>query len=443
MNPQKVGRALRADSAKVLFAILEQNKSSRGLLSDVQQHYRDARDKAWLQEVVFGVLRQLPTLQFWLRQLLEKPLKGNKKVVEHLLLVGLYQLAFTRVPAHAAIGETVNACQSLNAAGLKGLVNAILREFQRSELAQQLPTGAAAQAGLPNWLFKQISTAYPAQSEAIVQQMNTKAPLWLRVNRQQITRDEYTHHLVTEGIAFTLPPDHADGIILNQNIDVTALPGYNEGQFAVQDGAAQLAVDYLQPQAHARVLDCCAAPGGKTCHMLERQPSITCTAIDNDASRLLRVKENLQRLQLQAEVVCADAANLAEWWDNHPFDAILLDAPCSATGVIRRHPDIRWLRQASDIEALVNLQQLLLQRLWQTLRPGGTLLYATCSILPQENQQQIEQFLAITPDASVCTTTHGDSIGRQILPGENQMDGFYYARLIKSKLKNKNNPTGE
>ncbi|WP_100644171.1 16S rRNA (cytosine(967)-C(5))-methyltransferase RsmB [Alteromonas facilis] len=433
MSSQSNGTSLRADGAKLLFAILEQGQSSRSLLKQAQSKYNDARDKAWLQEMVFGVLRQLPILQFWLRRLLEKPLKGNKKVLEHLLLLGLYQLAYSRVPAHAAIGETVNATRKLNAQSLKGLVNAVLREFQRSDLAQQLPDSAAALAGLPNWLFKQIVDAYPTQAEQIIANTNAKAPVWLRVNRQQTSRNDYIKRLDSSNISFSIPETHQDAIILDKQVDITSLPGYADGLFAVQDGAAQLAADYMQPQPNDRVLDCCAAPGGKTCHLLEREPSIECIAIDNDASRLTRVEENLARLKLSARVVCADAADTNSWWDKTPFDRILLDAPCSATGVIRRHPDIRWLRKASDIDTLVEIQSTLLHALWQTLKPGGTMVYATCSILPQENQQQIAQFLKVTPNAQLCTKLHGENIGRQLLPGEAQMDGFYYARLLKSE----------
>ncbi len=428
---------LRRDCAKLLFAILEQGQSSRHVLSDLQSQYADARDKAWLQEMAFGCLRQLPTLQFWLRQLLQKPLKGNKKVIEHLLMVGLYQLAYSRVSEHAAISETVNACKSLQADKLRGLVNAILREFQRSDLREQKPDNPAAQAGMANWIYKSLAQAYPEQLDTIIEATNAKAPLWLRVNSQQTQLATFCLALEEKGIGFQTTQEQPDAVILDQYADVTALPGYDAGWFAVQDGAAQLAVDYLQPQAGDRILDCCAAPGGKTCHILERQPNIDCTALDNDEYRLERVSANLKRLKHSASIVCGDASKPEDWWNGQKFDRILLDAPCSATGVIRRHPDIRWLRKQSDIDVLVGLQAQILENLWPLLKAGGTLLYATCSILPRENHQQIERFLSEHADATLDNTmlqgSSPHSIGRQILPGEQQMDGFYYARLLKSK----------
>lgn len=428
---------LRRDCAKLLFAILEQGQSSRQVLGELQSKYTDARDKAWLQEMAFGCLRQLPTLQFWLRQLLQNPLKGNKKVVEHLLMVGLYQLAFSRVSEHAAISETVNACKSLQADKLRGLVNAILREFQRSDLREQNPDSPAAQAGMSNWIYKSLAQAYPDNVDSIIEATNSKAPLWLRVNTRQTTKEDFVNALYTAGIEYHLSAQHQDAIILTSYADVTSLPGYALGWFAVQDGAAQLAADYLQPQAGEHILDCCAAPGGKTGHLLERQPDVTCIALDNDASRLTRVRANLDRLKHHATVVCGDASAPNDWWDGKPFDRILLDAPCSATGVIRRHPDIRWLRKQSDIEALVKLQATILQNLWPLLKPGGILVYATCSILPQENHQQILRFIEMQPAATLDESLEGSKItngvGRQILPGEQQMDGFYYARLLKSE----------
>ena len=428
---------LRADCATLLYQILEDGRSSRQLLADKQARYQESRDKAWLQEMTFGCLRQLPTLQFWLRQLLKKPLKGSKKVVEHLLMVGLYQLAFSRVSDHAAISETVNACKVLKAESLKGLANAILREFQRSGMQEKRPDNPAALAGFSNWIYQAIIEHYPNQAEHIVEQTNTKAPLWLRVNQAQITRTDFSQKLAENGIEHTMPKTHNDAIVLSQFADVTTLPGYSDGYFAVQDGAAQLAAHYIDPQAGERILDCCAAPGGKTCHIIEKATNIECVAIDNDQHRLKRVHENLKRLKHNATVICADASAVEEWWDGKLFDRILLDAPCSATGVIRRHPDIRWLRKKTDIAPLLIIQATLLDQLWQTLKPGGVMLYATCSILPSENDEQIKAFLAKHDDATIDTQFYKgiseDHPGRQILPGEEQMDGFYYARLLKSE----------
>ena len=424
---------IRAICANLLFRVLEQGQSLREQLPAAQASLTE-KDKAWVQEVTYGVLRHLPLLQFWLRPMLSKPLKGKNKVIEHLLLVGLYQLNFTRVSAHAALSETVNACVTLKAPSLKGLVNAILRNAQRQTLPQ--PEDGAVQNGLPNWLYQHISQAYGERAADVFNAMQHKAPLWLRVNRARVTHQDFLQALTEQQLDFSLSEQHPDAVILNQFADITRLPGFAQGWFSVQDGAAQLAAAYLNPQAGERVLDACAAPGGKTGHIAELAPEISeLIALDSEASRLERVKENLQRLGHQASIICADAGAIDSWWDGKPFDRILLDAPCSATGVIRRHPDIRWLRKAFDIPALVELQQQILNALWQTLKPGGHLLYATCSILPQENCQQIERFLQQHTDACLLPLPGSDaeSVGRQILPGEQQMDGFYYAMLLKSE----------
>ena len=381
-------------------------------------------------------MRRLPLLQYWLRSLLDRPLKGNKKVIEHLILLGLYQLNFSRVSNHAAVGETVAAASYLNAAGLKGLVNAVLRNFQRENLADKPVDDAIINSGLPKWLFKAIENAYGDDAEQVRTETNAMAPIWLRVNKLQTSLAAFTQALDKAGVEYTLSENHADAVILTKREDITALPGFEKGHFAVQDGAAQLAAHYLKPQANERILDCCAAPGGKTGHIVESAPDTQYVlALDADATRLKRVEENMTRLKHTVDIKQGDAANPNTWWDGKPFDRILLDAPCSATGVIRRHPDIRWLRKANDIHNLAQLQRRILDTLWGLLKPGGTLLYATCSILPKENMAQIQQFLADTPDASlspIVKTETVDKPGRQITPGEQQMDGFYYARLVKS-----------
>lgn len=425
---------LRADAAKAVFAVLENGQSLRECLTPLLEPHSD-KDKAWIQEMVYGVLRHLPQLQVWLRQLLNKPLKSKQKVIEHLLLVGLYQLAFTRVSTHAAVAESVNACLSLKSPGLKGLVNAILRNFIRQKLDSEPSSDPVILSGLPGWLHKYLDHAYDESTFAqVIEQSHQKAPLWLRVNTCQLSREAFCEQLKLADLDYTISPLHADGVILNSRRDVTLLPGFSDGWFSVQDGAAQLAADYLPVKTNQRVLDACAAPGGKTTHILQRHNNkVNCIALDIEASRMVRTKENLSRLQFQAEVVIGDASEPEQWWDGIPFDCILLDAPCSATGVIRRHPDIKWLRKKNDIDVLVSLQAKIMDRLWKTLAPGGTLLYATCSILPQENKQQIEAFLQRTPDATAqpLAGENGPCM-QQILPGEEQMDGFFYAKLHKS-----------
>lgn len=425
----------RADTALALHAILEQGQSSRELLQRLQKNHIQ-QDQAWVQEMLFGVLRRLPILQFWLRQLLDKPLKQRSKVIEHLILLGLYQLAFSRVSQHAAVAETVQACNALNAPGMKGLVNALLRNFIRKQIQQQSPDNAQIESGLPKWLFKQLQQHYPQQLVAIIEGCNQRAPLWLRVNVKQTSMAIFCQQLDQQGIAYATSDRHPHALILQKSGDITQLPGFEQGRFTVQDGAAQLAAPLLNPQANERILDCCAAPGGKTGHLLEYTDNLQLTALELDEGRIPRIKENLQRLKHNAIILQGNATESEAWWDGQPFDRILLDAPCSATGIIRRYPDIKWLRKGTDISSLASLQQQILRNIWRMLKPGGTLLYATCSILPQENTQQIEEFLHYQSDARLDHIPFAESqkqVGYQILPGEQQMDGFYYARLLKSE----------
>lgn len=434
-----LGQQLRADAAWVLFQILEKGMSSKQALGQRLPDY-EGRDRAWLQEMVFGCLRTLPILQFWLRGLLDKPLKGRKKILEHLILLGLYQLAYSRVSEHAAVSETVGAADLLKGTTLKALINAILRTFIRENVGETLPDSLAAQAGMPNWIYKSIQANYPEQASDILQVSNEKAPLWLRINQANISTAEFLAKLEEMQIEAQLSAIHPDAVMCTRSGDVTRFPGYDEGWFSVQDGAAQLAAHLLDLQPHQRVLDCCAAPGGKTAHILATQPDLKeCVAIDSDAHRLVRVEENLARLNHHATLICAEAQEVEGWHNGELFDRILLDAPCSATGVIRRHPDIRWLRQASDIAPLVAIQAQLLQQMWQILKPGGKLLYATCSIFPEENAQQIQAFIEQHPEAEIIAlppelhsvSTATNAIGLQILPGNGNMDGFYYALLHK------------
>lgn len=431
----KKNNSLRADAAQVLFQILEQGKSSRECLAEAQKTHNE-QDKAWLQEMVYGVLRQLPLLQYWLRLLLDKPLKNRFKVVEHIILLGFYQLAFTRVSTHAAVSETVDACQSVKAPAMKGLVNGILRNFIRQETALTRPDDPQINSGLPKWLYKKLAIQYPQQMDDLVTAMQQKPPIWLRINRLKISKADYMEALRGAEIGFSESVRHSYAVILDKGCDITSLPGYHQGWIAVQDGAPQLAAELLNPLPGERVLDCCAAPGGKTCHLLEVQSALEqCVAIDIDQQRLDRVKENLLRLDHKADLISGDASQPELWWDGRQFDRILLDAPCSATGVIRRHPDIKWLRKSADIEVLVDLQRKILAAIWPLLKPGGTLLYATCSILAAENQLQISNFLQQYTDAKlspIAESETSENPGVQILPGEGQMDGFYYARLLKS-----------
>ena len=447
---------LRADAAWVLFQILEHGKSSREVMPKVFERH-EGKDNAWLQEMVFGCLRELPKLQYWLRQLLSKPLKGEQKIIEHLIMLGFYQMVFTRTSEHAAVSETVEACATLGQHRLKGLVNANLRSFQREELADKEIDVPHIKVGLPKWLHKQLLQHYPDQVNDIAEQMNARPPLWLRVNTFKTAAPQYIAQLEAQGIEYEVAErgvvplslvdvQTANAIRLLKRTDITALPGFEEGLFSVQDLAAQLAAQLLDVQAGDDVLDCCAAPGGKTAHILESQPQLgTLDAIDSDGQRLERIDENMQRLghdkafadRLNLFVVDASSDEiLTRVLKDKQYDRILLDAPCSATGVIRRHPDIRWLRKATDIDNTVALQRVILEQIWQRVKPGGILLYATCSILKQENELQIAAFLAAHSDASLLPLHENDTAecpGLQILPGQAQMDGFYYARLLKSR----------
>ncbi|UXI01270.1 16S rRNA (cytosine(967)-C(5))-methyltransferase RsmB [Photobacterium sp. TY1-4] len=423
---------VRAAAAEVIYQVVDQGQSLSSALPAAQQHIRE-RDQALLQEICYGVLRWLPKLEAITQQLMEKPLKGKQRVFHHLILVGLYQLGYMRIPAHAAVAETVNATKNLKKPQLRGLINAVLRNYQRQQasLDEQAQSHDAGRYGHPGWLLKLIQTSYPEQYEGILTANNTKAPMWLRVNRRHHSRDAYQALLNDAGIESAIHPQAPDALRLLSPCDVSKLPGFAEGWVSVQDAAAQLAVEYLQPQAGELILDCCAAPGGKTAHILEREPACDVVAIDCDDTRLARVHENLQRLNLQAQTLCADARYPSQWWQGAQFDRILLDAPCSATGVIRRHPDIKWLRRADDIAALAQLQAEIVDAMWQQLKPGGTLVYATCSITPQENCDQVTAFVARTADATLIDSDPQQP-GRQILPGEDEMDGFYYAVIRKS-----------
>ncbi len=423
---------VRAVAADTLFQVVDKGQSLSNLLPQAQSKVNQ-KDQALLQEMCFGTLRFLPRLEALTSQLMDKPLKGKQRIFHHLILVGLYQLSFMRVKPHAVVTETVEACKALRAPKLKGLINAVLRNYQRNQanLDQQAMAHDAGKYCHPSWLLKQLKAAYPEQWQSITEENNTKAPMWLRVNQQHHTASEYLALLKQLDINATEYSSLPNALLLEKACDVSLLPGFEQGWVSVQDGAAQMAVSFLAPQPNELILDCCAAPGGKTAHILEAEPSAQVVALDSDQNRLTRVNDNLQRLNLTAEVICGDARYPEQWWSGQQFDRILLDAPCSAIGVIRRHPDIKWLRRAEDIEALTKLQSEIMDAMWQQLKIGGTMVYATCSITPQENREQISAFLERTPQAElVGSDIH--SPGLQILPGQNNMDGFFYATLMKS-----------
>lgn len=401
-----------------------------GLLASLPSH----KDRAFVQMLCYGVCRQYHHLDALLNQLADKPLKDME--IKALVLIGLYQLKFMRVKPHAAVSETVAATRKKTWA--KSLINALLRRYQREAeaLDAKIQPNASAAYSHPDWLIAKIRHDWPTQAEAILLANNGQAPMVLRVNTAQTNAANYLLQLQTQGLQATGIVFCPSALVLGQAVAVEELPGFAKGLVSVQDTAAQLAANLLDAQAGQRVLDVCAAPGGKTAHILESQPKLKALfAVDIDAQRLQRVAANLHRLKLSATLIAGDASKPESWWDGQTFDRILLDAPCSATGVIRRHPDIKLLRRAEDIAPLQALQWSILKAMWPLLVNGGILLYATCSVLKQENEQQIQAFLAAHKDAVELPCPdewgHAAGVGRQILPGESGMDGFYYARIQK------------
>ena len=425
----------RLIAARALSRVLQDGQSLTAVLESALKAVESGKDRAFIQALCYGVCRTYHRLDFILSELLDKPLKDQD--VKALALVGLYQLKYMRVKPHAAVSETVLAARKKPWA--KALINALLRSYLREQekLEQKADNVQNAAVSHPDWLIKQIEQDWPQQAQQILLENNQQPPMALRVNLARISRDSYLQQLSEQGIEAVAVDFCPSAIILDKPVAVDLLPGFAEGLVSVQDTAAQLAAGLLDVQPGHRVLDVCAAPGGKTAHILEHQPQLKeLVAVDVDESRLQRVSETLQRLKLPATLVVGDAANPQEWWDDQLFDRILLDAPCSALGVIRRHPDIKLLRRAEDIEPLQALQKNILNAVWPLLAPGGIMLYATCSILKQENEQQIDAFLAEHPDAVELPIDaawgFAGSHGRQILTGESAMDGFYYARIGKS-----------
>jgi 16S rRNA (cytosine967-C5)-methyltransferase len=430
MNP-------RLAAARALAAVLN-GKASLNSSLPKELDKVEARDRGLTQDLAFGTARWQPRLDALAERLLQKPFKAADADVHALLLVGLYQLLYTRIPAHAAIGETVGCADKLKKPWAKALLNAVLRRAQRESdaILAELERDPVVRTAHPRWLQKSLKAFWPQHWEAICAANNAHPPMILRINRRHHDRDAYLSLLAEQGVAAQACVYSRDGIVLAEACDVRGLPGFAEGWVSVQDEAAQLTAELLDLAPGQRVLDACCAPGGKTCHILEAEPALAgVVAVDLEEKRLVRVRENLQRLGLHAELIAADGRDTQAWWDGQPFQRILLDAPCSATGVIRRHPDIKLTRQPDDIQALAILQGQLLDALWPTLDVGGVLLYATCSTLPTENTEVIEAFLARTPGARELDLATPAGIkqthGRQLLAQEGGHDGFYYAKLIK------------
>ena len=416
----------RINAAKILQRVIYKGESLSAALEDAED--------SMVRDLCYGSLRWHEPLSALLKELLSKQLKKKDKDVECLIRVGLYQIIYQKTPDHAAVGETVNALKGLKKPWAKKLVNAVLRNYLRGQEKLQaiIQKQAPAQYAFPQWLIDKIKHEWPDNWQEILHQSNQRAPMTLRVNLKHQSRDEYLHKLKQAKIDAQIVDGVETAIKLDKPCNVQDLPSFTEGEVSVQDAAAQLASILLDCEDGMRVLDACAAPGGKTGHILESANQLDVIAVDNSESRLKRVSQNLQRLKLDAKVITADVLDTESYAKNIMFDRILLDAPCSATGVIRRHPDIKVLRRKTDIVELQQLQSKMLDVLWEKLKVGGVLLYATCSILPQENERQIQAFMGRYKQAKVLPIIGAQELGRQVFPGENSMDGFYFARIMKS-----------
>ena len=436
MTADRDGARVRAAAAAVIDAVVH---GGRSLDPELAAARVAERDRPLLWTICYGVLRQHWRLQATVDALLSRPLKSRDRIIGSLLAVGLYQLADTRVPPHAAVSPTVEAARLLGRPQHAAVVNACLRRFQRSPPETFVFASEEVRFNHPGWLIERLREAWPEDWQHILAANDAHAPMWLRVNARAGSTADYLAELAGDG---DLLAGFDQAIRLAAPRPVTELPGFERGRVSVQDAAAQLAAPWLLSAGGERILDACAAPGGKTAHLLELSPpGSVLSAVDVDPDRLEIARENLARLGLRASLVCGDAASPADWWDGVPYDRILLDAPCSATGVIRRHPDIRLLRRDSDIPAMAARQRRLLAALWPLLAPGGRLLYVTCSVLPAENEDVVDAFLrtqadaredSLLPNYNIRDVMGRKARGFQILPGRCDLDGFYYACLIKN-----------
>jgi 16S rRNA (cytosine967-C5)-methyltransferase len=424
------GVALRIAAAQTLDAVLH-GRSLKAELTQRLPTLADVRDRALLEAIAFTAIRNRHRSDAALKAWIPKPLGRRDDDLRALLHVGFAQILLG-LPAHAAVDATVEAARAMGRAHQSGMVNAVLRRALREGLPETAPDAA-----WPAWLRTRIRQDWGDDADAVFATSATPAPMWLRVNRARVARDTYREQLQQAGIEATAPEFPEDALVLATPVAVNELPGFHEGLVSVQDGSAQCVAYALSPAAGARVLDACAAPGGKSAHLLERDPTLRLLALDIDAHRLRRVHQTHTRVGVgeHAELRAADATEPSTWWDGVPFDAILLDAPCSATGIVRRQPDVLLHRRDTDLDALRATQARLLDASWPMLATGGVLLYATCSILAEENAAQVDAFLQRSPDAVVVPLDarygRGTGPGRQRLPGDDGMDGFFYARLRK------------
>lgn len=426
-----IGAAPRQAAARAVMAVLDDGRALDEVWPELLGAMDESRDRSLARRLGHGVLRDWPALDWLIGELVARPLRGDNRIIHLLLAVALHELRDRREPPPAVVHAAVAAARGLRGQRLTGLVNGVLRTFGRrsQELQARLPGTLDFRYGYPGWLVEAVGAERPDHAEEVLAAGNRPPPLWLRVNRRKGSVEEYLGRLHTAGLEARRVAGFPDALLLDERLAVSRLPGFGDGLVSIQDGAAQLAADWLDPGEGQRVLDACAAPGGKSAHLLERC-RLDLTAVDIDPARLAKVAEGLDRLGLSARLVAGDASTPEVWWDGRRFDRILVDAPCSGTGVIRRHPDIRWLRRPQDLERLVATQTALLDALWPLLEPGGILVYATCSLMKVENDEQARAFLERHADARPIDNPdlpgRPARPGRQILPGEHDCDGFYY-----------------
>jgi 16S rRNA (cytosine967-C5)-methyltransferase len=439
---KSTGAGARSLAAHAVARILREgvtlDAALKGALAAV-----DPKLSSSVRSLSYGAVRGYYRHEAILRSLSSKPLKSMDFLVRALLSVALYEIEDARTPEYAVVDAAVQTAKSTDAVRAAGLINALLRRYlrERKTLDAEIARNPATRHASPVWLADRLRADWPVRWTQLLAAGDVQAPMWLRVNEQRIATDAYVERLRSVGIGARAETRVPRAVVLDAPCDVNELPGFTEGLVSVQDLGAQCVAFPLGLGAGQRVLDACAAPGGKTALIAEREPQLRkLTALDIDPQRLARVDENLKRGNLSAELVNADAAAPASWWDGIPFDRILLDAPCSALGVIRRHPDIRLRKSPSDIDKLPEVQARLLAAAWRLLASGGRLVYATCTVTRSENRDLLAAFLRATPGAAVLPADEwggwpgfgeADDFGRQILPGEAGADGFYYAALTR------------
>jgi len=429
---------VRAEVARVVADVAGHGRSLDRALSASLDQCRDPRDRSLLQAMSYGVIRFYPRLERLLDGLLDRPLKPRELSLKCLMMSGLYQISSMKVPDHAAVSATVSAADAIGRPRARPLVNAVLRRYLREKAAMDVAVTGSPEGrwAHPAWMVDRVASAWPDAWESVLEENNREPPMWLRVNKSKTGRDEWLRRHAPEGA--TAGGYAPESILLDTPCNLESIEGFARGEVSVQDAGAQLAAHLLASMPGERVLDTCAAPGGKTAHILELCPTVEVDALDKDQHRLDLMRSGMHRLGLAPRLICADASCPEDWWDGKPYDRVLVDAPCTASGVIRRHPDIKLLRRESDVPRLAALQGAILDGAWRVLRRGGRLVYSTCSIFPDENAGQIDAFLERAPDA--CTAVAGGlalpgrdcGAGRQILTGDAGMDGFYYACLTKA-----------